>query len=122
MKQDPFTTRHSRRFSWTTLMIVSAEMKHPVHQQHRQLIVDRSSGFLCLANRGRQRNHDIAEHAGHRTNTSRHNSLTGGERQHISRLILLAILTVQPSNTPVSSQFQAQFRSRLSDCRQDTFS
>jgi hypothetical protein len=53
MKQRALTTRHSRRFSWITFMIVSTEMEHPMDQQHRQLIVDRSSSFLCLANGGR---------------------------------------------------------------------
>src|SRR5690242_6876689 len=31
MEQSPFTTQHSRRFSWMAFMIVSAEMEHPVH-------------------------------------------------------------------------------------------
>ena len=86
-------------------MIVSAEMEHSVHQQHCQLIVDRSSGFLCLANGGRQRNHDITKHVGYGTHTSRHGGLTGRESQDISTSILLAVLAVQPSHAPIPNQF-----------------
>jgi hypothetical protein len=102
-------------------MVVSAKMEHSVHQEYGQLFVDRSPGFLCLAEGGRQRNHDIPERLGDRAQASRHHGLTDGESQHIGRAILPAVFPVQPSHPSVSDQFQAQIRSRFSDCRQNTF-
>jgi hypothetical protein len=106
----PFTPMHEGRFFFASLMIITAQMKHSVHQQGDDFIVQLSSGFYSLTKRLRNRDYHIAKHVRREPCSRGHERFSHGEGQHIRRSIFFAIQSIEPAHAPIARQFYAQFR------------
>jgi hypothetical protein len=93
---------HAGRFFFASLVIISAQMKHSVHQQGNDLIVQLSPGFNSLTKRLRNRDYHIAEHVRRKPCGMGCESFSHGEGQHVRRSIFFAVQAIEPAHAAIA--------------------
>jgi hypothetical protein len=111
----PFTPMHADRFLFASLVIISAQMQHAMHQQGNEFIVQLPPDFNSLTARLRDRDYHIAKHVRREPCGMGRESFPHREGQHVRRSVFLAILSIELAHAVIARQFYAQFRLLFSE-------
>jgi len=97
-------------------MIITAQVKHTVHEQCGEFLLRRSPALSCPTKRRRNRDDDIPQQRRTRVVGFPHR-----KGQHVGRSILAAVDPIQSAHATIAYQLDAQFRGRFTGRRQDLF-